>query len=103
MKTELLRFNGAVKRDLCVDAWMKEHRSELGAIAHRWLRRRIHIAGKRGILSWRSPARPRRLLEGSEKFMRHVRLGQGVATPAAALNGLIQAAYSDIKARVENG
>jgi len=25
MKTELLRFNGAVERDAAIDAWMKEH------------------------------------------------------------------------------
>jgi hypothetical protein len=27
MRPELLRFNGAVERDLAIDAWMKEHRS----------------------------------------------------------------------------
>ena len=37
MRTELLRFNGAVERDPTIDAWMKEHAGELGAIAHRWL------------------------------------------------------------------
>ena len=36
MKTELLRFNGAVERDPAIDAWMKEHAGELGAIAHQW-------------------------------------------------------------------
>src|SRR3977135_533307 len=36
MKTELLRFNGAVERDPAIDAWMKEHAGELGAIAYRW-------------------------------------------------------------------
>jgi hypothetical protein len=36
MKTELLRFNGAVERDPAIDAWMKENRGELGAIAHEW-------------------------------------------------------------------
>ncbi len=36
MRTELLRFNGAVVRDPAIDAWMKEHPGELGAIAHRW-------------------------------------------------------------------
>ena len=46
---------------------------------------------------------PAHLLEGSGKFMRHVKLRPGTATNAAALSGLIDAAYSDIKARVENG
>src|SRR5690348_15049294 len=36
MRTELLRFNGAVERDPAIDAWMREHRGELGAIAHEW-------------------------------------------------------------------
>jgi hypothetical protein len=34
--TELLRFNGNVERDPDIDAWMKEHAGELGAIAHQW-------------------------------------------------------------------
>jgi hypothetical protein len=36
MRTELLRFNGAVERDPTIDAWMKKHAGELGAIAHQW-------------------------------------------------------------------
>jgi hypothetical protein len=35
--------------------------------------------------------------------MRHVKLRPGTLTSAAALRRLIEAAYSDIKARVENG
>ena len=46
---------------------------------------------------------PARLLQGTGKFMRHVKLRPGTATNAAALSRLIDAAYSDIKARVENG
>jgi hypothetical protein len=42
------------------------------------------------------------LLQGSGKFMRHVKLRPGTATPAAALSTLIERAYSDIKDRVEN-
>jgi hypothetical protein len=34
MRTELLRFNGTVEQDPAIDAWMKEHAGELGAIAH---------------------------------------------------------------------
>jgi len=48
-------------------------------------------------------ADPARLLEGKGKFMRHVKLRPGTATNVAALTRLIDAAYSDIKARVENG
>jgi len=46
---------------------------------------------------------PARLLEGAGKFMRHVKLKPGAAANAAALRRLIDIAYSDIKARVENG
>ncbi len=46
---------------------------------------------------------PAHLLQGTGKFMRHVKLRPGTATNAAALSRLIDAAYSDIKARVENG
>jgi hypothetical protein len=46
---------------------------------------------------------PARLLQGTGKFMRHVKLRPGTPTNAAPLSKLIDAAYSDIKARVENG
>lgn len=36
MRTELLRFNGAVERDPAIYAWMKEHAGGLEAIAHQW-------------------------------------------------------------------
>jgi hypothetical protein len=35
--------------------------------------------------------------------MRHVKLRAGTATNAMALSRLIETAYSDIEARVENG
>jgi hypothetical protein len=46
---------------------------------------------------------PARLLQGTGKSMRHVKLRPGTAPNAAALSRLIDTAYSDIKARVENG
>ena len=46
---------------------------------------------------------PARLLQGTGKFMRHVKLRPRMATNAAALLRLIDMAYSDIRARVENG
>lgn len=46
---------------------------------------------------------PARLLQGTGKFMRHVKLKTGTATNAAALSRLIEEAYTDIKARVEHG
>jgi hypothetical protein len=46
---------------------------------------------------------PDRLLQGTGKFMRHVKLRPGAPTDAAALTRLIEAAFWDMKARVENG
>ena len=36
MRSELLRFNGAVARDAAIERWLKEHAGELGAIARRY-------------------------------------------------------------------
>jgi hypothetical protein len=45
MRTELLRFVGAIERDPAIDAWMKEHSGELGAIAHQWFESMLKNAG----------------------------------------------------------
>ena len=133
MKTQLLRFNGARQRDPAVDAWMKEHPGELGAIARRWfevmrkcgdeVRELLHdgcpvaCLGDApfgyvnvftthvnvGFFHGAALPDPARLLEGAGKFMRHVRLKPGTSPNVEALRRLIHAAYSDIKARVENG
>jgi len=133
MSTQLLRFNGAVERDPAIDAWMKEHAGELGAIAHHWfevmrrcgdeVRELLHdgcpvaCLGDApfgyvnvftahvnvGFFHGASLPDPARLLQGHGKFMRHVKLRPETAANAAALSRLIDAAYSDIKARVEHG
>jgi hypothetical protein len=133
MRPELLRFNGAVERDLAIDAWMKEHPGELGAIAHHWfevmrrcgdeVRELLHdgcpvaCLGDApfayvnvftshvnvGFFHGAALPDPGRLLEGTGKFMRHVKLRPGTAIRAASLSTLIETAYLDIKARVENG
>jgi hypothetical protein len=46
---------------------------------------------------------PARLLQGAGRFMRHVKLRPGAPTSPEALAQLIDAAYSDIKSRVEHG
>jgi len=131
--TELLRFNGAVERDPAIDAWMKGHAGELGTIAHQWfevmrkcgdeVRELLHdgcavaCLGDApfgyvnvftshvnvGFFHGASLSDPARLWQGAGKFMRHVKLRPGTAANAAALSRLIDTAYSDIKARVENG
>ena len=133
MQTELLRFNSAVVRDPAIDAWMNEHAGVLGHIAHRWfevmrkcgdeVRELLHdgcpvaCLGDApfgyvnvftshvnvGFFHGAALPDPGRLLQGTGKFMRHVKLKSETATNAAALGSLIDAAYSDIKARVENG
>jgi hypothetical protein len=133
MKTELLRFNGSLDRDSAIDTWMKEHDGELGAIAHQWfeamrkcgdeVRELLHdgcpvaCLGDApfgyvnvftshvnvGFFHGAALPDPAHLLQGDGKFMRHVKLKPGTATNTAALQRLIEKAYSDIKARVENG
>lgn len=46
---------------------------------------------------------PAQLLQGMGKFMRHVKLRPGAAIDAVALARLIDAAFEDIKARIESG
>src|SRR5262249_55905903 len=43
---------------------------------------------------------PARLLQGTGRFMRHVKARPGALPDAASLKQLIQAAYLDIKARI---
>jgi hypothetical protein len=132
MRTELLRFNGAVERDAAIDAWMKDHAGELGDMAFRWfqvmrkcgdeVRELVHdgcpvaCLGDApfayvnvfsshvnvGFFRGAELPDPAALLQGNGKFMRHVKLRPGTVTNAAALTRLIETAYSDIKARVEN-
>jgi hypothetical protein len=133
MKATFLRFNGAVERAPAIDAWMKAHAGELGAIAHEWfevmrkcgdeVRELLHdgcpvaCLGDApfgyvnvftshvnvGFFHGASLPDPARLLQGDGKFMRHVKLRPGTAINDAALSRLIEQAYEDIKARVEHG
>jgi hypothetical protein len=48
-------------------------------------------------------ADPEGLLEGTGRFMRHVKLRPGEDVNASALAGLIRNAYADIKRRLEAG
>ena len=133
MGMQLLRFNGAVERNPAIDTWMDEHAGELGTIARQWfevMRRcgdevrelvhdgcpvaclgdapfgyvnifRSHV--NVGFFQGAALPDPAHLLEGTGRFMRHVKLRPRVATDPAALTRLIEVAYSDIKHRVEHG
>ena len=133
MKTELLRFEGAVARDPAIDAWMDARAGELGALARVWfeemrgcgdeVRELLHdgcpvaclgdapfayvnvFAAHVNVGFFHGAALkdPARLLQGFGKRMRHVKLRPGTGADAASLKQLIAAAYADIQARVENG
>lgn len=133
MRSDFLRFDGATVRDLSIDAWFEAHSGELGAIAHHWFEAMRNCGDEvRELLHDGCPVAclgdapfayvnvftshvnvgffhgaalpdPSRLLQGAGRFMRHVKLKPGTETNAHALQRLIDAAYSDIKARVENG
>ncbi len=132
-RTELLRFDGGVVRDPAIDAWMNQREGDLGAIARRWfevmracgdeVRELLHdgcpvaCLGDAavgyvnvftshvnvGFYQGASLPDPERLLQGAGKFMRHVKLRPETTINDAALTKLIEAAYSDIKSRVEHG
>jgi hypothetical protein len=133
MRTELLRFNCAVERDLAIHKWMKEHTGELGKIARQWfevmrkcgdeVRELLHdgcpvaCLGDApfsyvnvftshvnvGFFHGAALPDPAHLLQGTGKSMRHVKLRPRTPTNTAAVSRLIRAAYWDIKSRVENG
>lgn len=132
-RVELFRLNGAVERHPAVDGWMKAHADELGAIAQEWfevmrkcgdeVRELLHDGCPTvclgdaafgyvnvftshvnvGFFQGSSLPDPARLLQGTGRFMRHVNLKPGTPTNSPALRRLIEAAYSDVKARVEHG
>jgi hypothetical protein len=133
MRTELLRLNGTLEHDPAIDAWMTEPSGELGAIAREWfevmrncgdeVREILHDGCPNaclgdvpfgyvnvftshvnvGFFQGAALPDPTRLLQGSGKSMRHVKLRPGILVDAAALNILIESAYADVKERVENG
>ena len=125
--TQLFRLPGSVKRDPAVDTWLHEQPDELAAIARRWfevlrgcgddVRELIHddqptaCVGDAafayvdaftshvnvGFFRGAELPDPDRLLEGTGRFMRHVKLRPGGGVDAAALTNLIATAYSDMK------
>jgi len=127
--TQLLRFPTAIKRDPAIDAWMQDHPGDLGAIAHHWfeiirncgddVRELLHDGHPTacigdaafayvnaftahvnlGFFRGANLPDPANLLEGTGKFMRHVKLRPGHPINAPALTKLIETAYTDMKAR----
>jgi len=128
--TQLLRFPGSAKRDPAIAIWLDEQAGEWGTIAQRWfevmrqcgsdVRELLHDGhptacvadagfayvnvfkahANVGFFRGAEIADPKGLLEGTGKFMRHVKLRAGDQLDAAALTKLIETAYLDMKRRV---
>ncbi|MBO0765306.1 MAG: DUF1801 domain-containing protein [Hyphomicrobiaceae bacterium] len=128
--SQLLRFPNAVERDPAIELWMAEHSGELGAIARRWfevmrgcgddVRELLHdrhptaCVGDAafayvnaftahvniGFFRGAEIADAEGLLEGSGRFMRHVKLRPEREVDAAALTKLVATAYADMKRRL---
>lgn len=125
--SQLFRFPTSVKRDPAIDVWMREHSGELGTTAQRWfevmrgcgddVRELLHDGHPTacvgdaafgyvnafsahvnvGFFRGAELSDPSGLLEGTGKFMRHVKLRPERDVDAVALTKLIETAYTDIK------
>lgn len=131
--SQLFIFPTAVKRDPDVDRWFDERPGELGAIARKWFEvMRARGDDVRELLHDYHPTAcadeaafgyvnvftshvnvgffrgaeiddPAGLLEGTGKFMRHVKLRPGREVDETALKNLIETAYLEMKRRVAAG
>ena len=129
--SQLLRFPSSVKRDPAIEVWMHERSGKLGALAQRWfevmrdcggdVRELVHdghptaCVGEAafayvnafkahvnvGFFRGAELADPEGLLEGTGKFMRHVKLRPERDVDATTLMKLIETAYTDMKARLK--
>lgn len=127
---DLFRFSTAVERDPAVEGWMDERPNSLGAIARRWfevmrgcgddVRELLHDGHPTacvgdaafayvnafkahvnvGFFRGAEIADPKRLMEGTGKVMRHVKLSPESDVDAAALTRLIETAYTDMKGKM---
>ena len=130
-REDILRFTGSVNRDPAVDIWLTDGPVELRSIAQKWfvqmrqcgddVRELMHDgcpvacvedAPFGYVNSFKNHVNvgffygavledPAGLLEGSGKRMRHVKLIAGCELRAAALSDLIEAAYVDIRMRLD--
>lgn len=131
--SRLFLFPAAVKRDPAVEAWMREHAGRLGTIAQRWfevmrgcggdVRELLHDGHPTacvkeaafayvnaftnhvnvGFFGGAEIDDPEGMLEGSGKFMRHVKLRPDCNINEAALKKIIETAYIDMKRCLQAG
>ena len=127
---KFLTFNGSVDREPAIERWLDSRPAELAPIARTWftairdagpdVRELMHdgcpTACVRdaafayvnafsahvdvGFFHGASLADPAGLLEGTGRFMRHVKLRPGRAVDAEALHALIAAAHQDILSKL---
>ena len=130
--SQVLRFPTSVERDSAIDRWIHQHSGALGAIARRWfevmrgcgadVRELLHDGHPTacvgdaafayvnafkahvnvGFFRGAEIADPKGLLEGTGRFMRHVKLSPEREVDAAALTKLIETAYTDMKRRLKS-
>lgn len=128
--SRLMLFPGAVRRDPAIEDWMHRHSGALGIIAQHWfnlmracgddVRELLHDGHPTacvgevafcyvnaftahvnvGFFLGAELPDPDGLLEGTGKFMRHVKLRPEHQVQAAALERLIETAYLDMKGRL---
>lgn len=130
-REDIFRVAVGLKRDPVVEAWLNDPLVELRALARPWFERmrsrgsdvrelmhdgcpvaciddapfayvntfKRHV--NVGFFNGAALADPAKLLEGSGKRMRHVKLSPDRDTNTAALGKLIDAAYRDIKKRLD--
>jgi hypothetical protein len=126
---DFLRFPSAVRHDPSVDAWLRAQPGDLGALARTWFARLrqcgedvrelmhdgcatacVHDAGFGYVAVYRDHVNvgffmgallndAARLLEGTGKRGRHVKLWPGRAVDPEPLERLIGEAYADIRSR----
>lgn len=128
--SRLMLFPSAVKRDPAIEEWMHQQSGALGEIAGRWFKiMRASGDDVRELLHDGHPTAcvgeaafcyvnaftthvnvgfflgaylpdPNGLLEGTGKFMRHVKLRPEEEVDISALEKLIETAYLDMKSRL---
>ena len=122
--TRVMRFDGAVRHEPAIEDWFAEQPDDLGAIAREWfavmracgpdVREVMHDDQPTACIGDAAFAYvdaftahvnvgfflgaylddPQRLLEGTGRYMRHVKLRPGQPTDAVALKRLIESAYA---------
>jgi hypothetical protein len=127
---DILRFPSAVKNEPAIDAWLRAQRDDLRPLVETWFARMRQCGGDvRELMHDHCPTAcvgdaafgyvnafrdhvnvgfffgalledPARLLEGTGKRGRHVKLWPGREIDSAALARLVETAYLDIRARL---